>query len=139
MKSGNQKTISVVIGVVFAILAFFAVQQFFKSPTLNKDLIELANEMNKTLPRMGDSETRMDNTAAHPNNTFRYTYTLVNIDKESIDIIGFKKLLEPHIINELKANPQMQWQRDNKVTLDYYYKDKNGIHLFTITVKPEQY
>ena len=139
MKSGNQKTISVVIGVVFAILAFFAVQQFFKSPTLNKELVKLASDMNRTLPMMVDSETRLDNTTAYPNNTFRYTYTLVNIDKESIDIIGFKKLLEPHIINELKANPQMQWQRDNKVTLDYYYKDKNGIHLFTITVKPEQY
>ena len=139
MKSGNQKTISVVIGVVFAILAFFAVQHFFSAPKLNKELVNLANEINKSLPMMGDSETRLDNTMAYPNNTFQYTYTLVNYDKESIDIVELKKNLEPRIINELKSNPQMQWQRDNKVTLEYYYKDKNGIYLFTITVKPEQY
>ena len=139
MKSGNKKTISIVIGVAFAILAFFAVQQFFKSPTLNKELVKLASDMNKTLPMMVDSETRLDNTTACPNNTFQYSYTLINYDKESIDVIELKRTLEPHIVNQLKSSPQMQWQRDNKVTLDYYYKDKNGIYLFTITVKPEQY
>ena len=139
MKSGNKKTISIVIGVAFAILAFFAVQQFFKSPTLNKELVKLASDMNRTLPMMVDSETRLDNTTAYPNNTFQYSYTLINYDKESIDVIELKRTLEPHIVNQLKSSPQMQWERDNKVTLDYYYKDKNGIHLFTITVKPEQY
>jgi hypothetical protein len=136
---GNKKTISTVVGIIFALLAYFGVQQLFKASSIDKQLINIANDMNKLLPMMGDSETRLDNTMAFPDKVFQYTYTLINYDAESIDTVEMKRFMETNIKNNLKTNPQMQWQRDNKVTLRYYYKDKNGMYVCTITVKPEQY
>ena len=88
---------------------------------------------------MVDSETRLDNVIALPKKTFQYNYTLAGMVKDSIDIIETKKHLEPIITNLVRTNPAMKPQRDNKCTLNYYYKDKFGNHLFTISVTPEQY
>jgi hypothetical protein len=50
-----------------------------------------------------------------------------------------KEYLEPNITNFVRTNPDMKFQRDNKVTINYYYKDKDGNYLFTISVTPGQY
>jgi hypothetical protein len=50
-----------------------------------------------------------------------------------------KKNIESLIINTVKTNPDMAFFREKEVTMKYYYKDKNGNYLFSITVVPEQY
>lgn len=131
-------------GVIFGIIAFgisyFAVQQlFFKPPSLDKTMMEIASEINKTCPIMVDSETRFDNAVSLSKNVFQYNYTLVNIDKASANPAEIKKSLEPNIINYVKTNPKMQFQRDHQTTLNYYYKDKAGLFLLLISVTPEKY
>ncbi len=140
-KKGNSKSlIGIIAGVLFFFVAYFAVQQlFFKAPLIDKVLMESANEINKTCPIMLDSETRLDNTMALPDKVFQYTYTLVNWEKSSIDTVELKKLIEPQIINSVKTNPQMKYQRENKITMSFYYKDKNGLYVCCITVTPKQY
>jgi len=59
--------------------------------------------------------------------------------KDSIMIDDLRNYLEPTIINFVKTNPDMKKMRDFKTTVNYYYKDKTGVYLFTISVKPEQY
>lgn len=88
---------------------------------------------------MIDNATRLDNVIALLDNVFQYNFTLVSMTKDSININELKGYLEPSIINFVKTNPDMQTMRDNKVTINYYYKDKEGVYLFTISVKPEQY
>ena len=88
---------------------------------------------------MIDSETRLDNTITLPPKIFQYNYTLVNIEKETVDIIALKEYIEPNITNFVRTNPDMKFQRDNKVTVNYYYQDKDRNYLFTISVTPEQY
>jgi len=139
-KKRDNKKLAGAIGVIVSFAAYFIVQQmFFKTPSIDKAMMAAASEMNKSCPIMVDAETRLDNTIALPSKGFQYNYTLINVDKESIDTVEIKKYIEPNIINGVRTSPDMKFQRDNKVTMKYYYKDKKGNYLFLITVTPEQY
>ena len=69
-------------GYIFGIIAFgisyFAVQQlFFKVPPLDKAMMEMASEINKTCPIMVDSETRFDNAVSLSKNVYYCNYDLL--------------------------------------------------------------
>ncbi len=135
----------IAFAVAFAI--FYAIGKFggeaiYKSlskPHYEKALIEMANELNKNCPLILDAETRLDNTIALPGNIFQYNYSLINIDKESLNIDEVKAYLEQQIINTAKTNPDMKIFRDNKTTLRYSYKDKSGVFILTIEITPDKY
>jgi hypothetical protein len=139
-KVDSKKLVGIIVGAISFFAAYFLVQQFlFKTPTLDKVMMNTASEINKSCPIMIDSDTRLDSTIALPSNVFQYNYTLVNMDNETVDMVALKDYLEPNIINHVRTNPDMKFQRDKKVTMNYYYKDKNGNHVFTISVTPKQY
>lgn len=140
-KENRKKITGIIAGAIVFGISYFAVQQlFFKPPSYDKVMMEAANELNKTCPVMVDAETRLDNTIALPENIFQYNYTLVNVEKESITAIeDMKNYLEQKIINDVRTNPQMQFQRNHGTTMNYQYKDKNGVNLFLISITPEKY
>lgn len=132
----------VLIGLIVGLVVMVSIQQFVFKPsnaTLDKVMMEYAGEINKSCPVMIDSETRLDNVMAFPENIFQYTYTLVNMEKSTVDTLQLKNSVEPNIVNFVKTNPQMKYIRDKSVTVNYYYKDKKGKYLFMISVKPDQY
>ncbi len=101
------------------------------SSSFQKEMVAAANEINAVCPIMADEETRLDNVVALPNNSFQYNYTLVNYAKKDIDVAKLKATVSPIILNNIKTNPDLQLFRDNKVTMIYSYKDKNGNFLFS--------
>jgi len=134
------KLLQTAIGIVVFAISYFVVQQiFFKTPNIDKALMEIASELNKSCPMMVDAETRLDNAIALPPNVFQYNYTLINYDKATVDTLSMKNYLEPTIINFVKSNPQMKYQRDHRTTINYYYKDKNGLYLFLVSATPDKY
>ena len=136
----RKKTIGTVVGIVVFGLSYFAVQQlFFKPVSFDKAMMQAASELNKTCPIMVDRDTRLDNAVALPDNIFQYNYTLVNLDKSEVNIDTVKKYFEPGLINNVKTNPDLKAYRDNKVTMAYYYKDKNGEFVLKISVTPDLY
>lgn len=139
-KKSNNKTVGSLVGVlVFFIVAMIVQQLFLETSVYDKAIMQAASELNKTCPVMIDSETRLDNAIALPNKIFQYNYTLVNLDRLDIDTIEVKKNLEPSVTNHIRTNPDMKYYRDNKITMRYYYKDKDGNYAFSISVTPEQY
>lgn len=135
----------IAFAVSFAI--FYAIGHFagnaivglFSKPSIDKELVAIANELNKSCPLTLDSETRLDNVMAFPDKTIQYTYSLTNMEKSTINVNDLKSYLEPRILNNAKTSPDMQELRDIKTTFKYYYKDKTGSHVLTIDVTPEQY
>lgn len=135
------------IGFALAFAIFYAIGQLggeklvslIRKPAFDKNLMEIASELNKTCPLMVDSLTRLDNTIALPNKVFQYNYSLISTSKEYIDTEVLKSFLTPRIMNDVKTNPGMKFVRDNKVTVNYSYKDINGELLFLISIKPEDY
>jgi hypothetical protein len=138
--SKAKKTIGAVVGIAAFALSYFAVQQvFFRPASFDKTMMKVASELNKTCPVMIDKETRLDNAVALPDNIFQYNYTLVNFDKSQVNIDTVKKYVEPGLINNIKTNPDLKLYRDNKVTMAYYYRDKNGEFVLKISVTPDMY
>lgn len=136
----RNKTIELVVGAVFFLIAYFAVQQlFFKAPSIDKALMETASEINKICPMMVDESTRLDNAVALPNSTFEYNYTLVDHDKAEINLDTAKKYIEPVLLNKVKTDPGLKFFRDKNVVLNYKYSDKNGVFVVKYSITPEMY
>ena len=140
IKKKDYKNLTIgIVGAVCFIASYFLVPQLFKTPKLDKEMMKIASEINKSCPIILDRETQLDNVMVLPPNVLQYQYTLINMEKETTDTMMLKNALEPKITNSVRTNPNMQFQRDKKVTFKYYYKDKDGNYLFTISVTPEQY
>jgi len=128
-----------IIIVVVVVLAGALMKQLLKSPSFEKALIEAANEVNKSCPAMIDGGTRLDSATVIVPKTFQYHYTLINYEKEELDILELENMLEQSIVNSVRISPEMKDFRDNKVVINFYYNDKNGDYLLHISVSPEQY
>ncbi len=136
----KKKAIGAVVGVLAFFASYFAVQYFFFSPpTFDKVMMAAASEINKTCPIMVDQVTRLDNAIALPENSLQYNYTLVNIESTEVNPDTVKKYIEPGIINLVKSSPDMKIYRDNKTTIIYNYRDKNGVFILKLVVTPEMY
>jgi hypothetical protein len=84
---------------------------------------------------MIDKETQFD----MPGKVFQYNYTLVNVVKGTVDTLGIKNYIIPRATSNIKTSPDLKYQRENKISLKYYYKDKNGDYLFSFALTPDQY
>lgn len=128
------------IGIaVFSVTSYLLKDHFLEKSTFDNELMKVASELNKTCPIMVDAETRLDNAVALPPNKFQYNYTLVNMAVADIDTIQFHQNLDQVIINNVRTNPQLKVFRDRKVTMSYFYKDKDGNYLMRLDVTPELY
>ena len=83
-KSSKISPLQIVVFIVSFAVAYFAVDYFFSrnEATPNEMLVTVSKEMNKTMPKMMDAETRLDSTSVE-NSTLNYHYTLVNVVKDS--------------------------------------------------------
>jgi hypothetical protein len=142
-KEKNEKRAKLKERIVYAVtfsIAFLAVQQiFFKPHSFDKQMSSIASELNKTCPIMIDQNTRLDNAMAMQNNTFQYTYTLINHSKSEVNLDTAKKYIEPFLINSVKSSPELKLFRDHKTTMVYYYLDKNGVFVVKYSVTPDLY
>jgi len=138
--SNKQNRIKTIIGVAVGVTVMILIQLFvFKTESFDKQMMKAASEINKMCPIMVDKETRLDNAIALPNNVFQYNYTLINIEKDNINISELKEYLKPNILNTIKTNPDLKSFREHKTTMSYNYKDKNNVFLFKLSFTPEQY
>ena len=132
-----------IIGLIVAAIlvpSYWIVQKWFdKPPSFDKQLMIVASEFNKTCPIMVDAQTRLDSALALPNNTFQYHYTFVDVETANVDTNDFKDYMAPNILEQMKTSPQMKSFRENKVILNYLYRDKNRQYIALITITPDMY
>lgn len=117
-----------------------AVTKYFeknKEGVLDGALMRTADKLNKNLPIMVDSETRLDSTVGI-NRQFRYNYTLVNYAAEELDPAAIKNGMQPKLINNFCSNDDMKFFVENKVPLTYAYFGKNGKQITIITISADQ-
>ncbi len=136
----NRSLLGVVVGVVAFFLAYYAVQRIFFPPVdFNEQLMAVAKELNKTCPIRVDEYTQLDNAIALPDNVFQYNYTLLNISQAEVNLDTVRKYIEPSVVNGVRTSPDMKIFRDHKTTVNYNYKDKDGVFVLTIAVTPDRY
>lgn len=134
------KSRSIILSVLVAVLVGFFVQQFFFSGSgIDKALMLSASELNKTCPVYVDNETRLDNAVALPENTLQFNFTMVNRTKDSVDTQKLKEILAVQLLNSIKTNPALKIHRDNNVTFNYSYNDKDGQFVMLISINAAMY
>lgn len=140
----NKKKIKNYIGPVVLLICFYlGYQYFYQTDSINKTMMKAASEINKNCPFMIGADTRLDNTTAMPNNLFHFNFSLVNISIDEIDIETFKQNfyenVRPSIINDGKTNPELKAFRDNKISMRYSYKDKDGVFISQFIIEANEY
>jgi len=140
-------TITLIIVLLIAIFAQKALKALSGSKNsfvvndayITSFLSSYTQSANKNLPQMIDEETRLDKTVALPNKTIQLHHTLVNLAKDEIDLETGRNSMYPRILNNIKTNPNFQDFRNNQVTFEYVYHDKNGIEVLTMVFEYKDY
>ncbi|SFI75312.1 hypothetical protein [Olleya namhaensis] len=130
--------IGITVGVIAFLISFYAVKQLFKKD-IATELKNVAIEMNKSTPIAIDQYTRLDSASSKGKTNFIYHYTLLDMTKSEVNMDTANKYIRPNIIESVKNSPELQTYRDNNITLDYKYYDKNGAFTMEISVTPELY
>jgi hypothetical protein len=129
-----------VVKIVIVIILVSVAQYYYtKNKSVGKELTALVTNYNNACPMMISNDIRMESVNSLPHNTVQYDFTLVSVQKESIDVDALKKSVETEIIASSKTNPSLEAFRDNGSTVIYNYKDSNEKELFEITLTPEMY
>jgi hypothetical protein len=119
------------------------VNPFIQSVTMQKSVEEqlkdISVQINKQCPVVLDSETRLDSTGTNPGRIVIYYLTLTQQLKANINIEEVRQFLTYQIINNIRINEQMKIMRDNEVTFDYKYQDKEFVNVLDIIVTKNDY
>jgi hypothetical protein len=98
-----------------------------------------AAQFNAGCPKMIDPDTRLDSASFVSDTLFRYDYTLVNHDAENVDAAGLARYLKPRIMSNVSLNPEMRVQRDHRVTMLFYYRDRKGAFVTQVRLSSGEY
>jgi len=130
--------------ILIGIIILFAITQtmkfFMQEPKLNinDELVKAANEINKHAPIVIDSLTTFDNVNALKGNAFTYNYT-INAEKLDLDTAEVMKIAKDGLLALLKKNPKTIYFKQNSIEIQANYTGKNGIHICTAIVLPNEY
>jgi len=137
-KSTRGNTIGLIVGIIVFAISFYGIQQFFKED-LETELKKAATELNKETPLNIDQYTRLDSASTKGKTNLIYYYTLFEMEKSEVNLDTVNKYIRPGIIENVKNSPDLKTFRDNNITMDYKYYDKNGDFTTEISVTPDLY
>lgn len=106
---------------------------FTDTKDYSKILMNAANELNKNLPMMVDSETQLVSTIGY-GDSFKYLYKLSNSDVSEINIVEFKKHMEPNLHNSVCSSDAMSEFRKMRIKVTYSYMDANSKQIVDIPI-----
>jgi len=121
--------------LALTILGFIALPSC--SESVDGRLKKIAEEANKTAPRLLDQWTRLDSCTALPNKNIRYYHTVSDVVIS--DTTLFKSNLKPQVVKVAQTSPDMKFFRENDVTMQYIYNDSAGKYIFSMIVTPQDY
>ncbi|NDV57370.1 hypothetical protein [Bacteroides sp. 519] len=127
---------AVIIGVILSYL----LSTFFFKTSVEEKLAKWATNINKTCPTMVDEFTQIDSVAVPKGSrTIKYYYSISNIDEENLDLdIAYTEMREV-LLNGIKTSSELKILKDNDVTFDYLYFNKNREKLMEISISPAEY
>ena len=85
-----------------------------------------------------DQATTLKNVVALPDNTLQYNYISKPYKRRGTTWYSAKYYF-PVLLQSVKTSPEMNFFRDNKVTINYYYADKNGAFVKNYRITPKMY
>lgn len=107
-----------------------------KDDQLFTSMVNAANEINKRLPMLIDSNTRLDRVVPQTTSSrsFIYLFTIMDATSGSISIYDINKSIGRSIVNGVCTSKEMSIFIDNNIKAIYRYKDKDGNVIGDIAV-----
>lgn len=131
-----KKTVNILLpGLIF----FMLIQCRSDEKSINRELTQMAADLNISAPVMLDQYTRFDRAAVSDDNVFSYNYTVLNISNPDSLIQEVSNSLKDAIRKEFSTNPQLQFFRKNNVVIEYVYKDEDSNIIRLLKINPEDY
>jgi hypothetical protein len=121
------------------ILLFATMNSCNAPPSYEKIIQDSINSANQKLPRMTDRGVRFDKIELLPNKSVQFESTLIDHDSSTINVEALKESIKPILLDEARNEPAYKIIRDNKVTMVYLYKGKNGKELFKLIFDSSSY
>ena len=100
---------------------------------IEQALLEASQQINKQLPMMVDSETRLDVTMCAGKHV-AYKYTMINVSEKEIDKIDFENKMKALLVKNQCSNENTIKMLKMDVRYNYTYLDRNGILLAAINI-----
>lgn len=136
-KFNKKELLIVIIGIAIIFLSYWSQSESIIDKKLTySDMQEIASDINKDLPEMMDSDTRLDNVTVEKDGGLTYNYTLINYLKSDFRYGEIKNSLIEGITENICTNPNMEIYVDNNTTFYYQYFDKEENLIETISVFP---
>jgi hypothetical protein len=107
--------------------------------SLNLELTKMAEDLNLSSPTVLDQHTRFDSAIVTPENIFQYYYTIIYANNPSELLSNQKKELINNMKKAFTTDRSLQVFKDNKVTIQYIYKDTAQNIIDIITIDSEAY
>ena len=105
--------------------------------TVEQQLQDVSNQLNKSLPKTLDEHTRQDTTAVGPGRRFTHFYTLKKIAPGSLNGESLRKMVQPSMAAAYCTDPGMIYFRNNNVTVTYSYRDASGAYVTRFDLSPK--
>jgi hypothetical protein len=127
--------VAMLIGAgISGIIGKLASRAIFSPSEPNKEeLIEqltiAADKINRQLPMMVDSETRLDRATVGPGVRTVYHYKILNYTSKNIDIDRLQTYLRPQVVKSVCSNKDMKASLQYGVKYDYIYAGNDGIEI----------
>lgn len=101
--------------------------------TIEETLMEASQQINKQLPMMVDSETRLDTTICAGKHVL-YKYTMIGLSAKDLDIISFNDEIKTMLVKNQCSNENMVKMLKFGVQYSYMYQDRDGNLITTINI-----
>lgn len=127
--------ISTTVNFVLVIaLSLLLAQCTSKHKELHKELTRRAAELNQSTPLVLEVHTRFDSVGVTPENIFQYYYTITNIPNPQELLANKKDDILKNMDERYATDRSLQFFIENKVTMEYIYRDtlQNVIDVITI-------
>jgi hypothetical protein len=104
--------------------------------SVEKVLRTVAQEQNKQLPMLIDSDVRLNAMSAGPGKRLNYHYTYINYPASHFDQAEFRRLMKQELRTNICSSKGMQVFIKSKITLVYSYAGKYGGKISDIFIFP---
>lgn len=120
---------------VIAVNSFFDYREKAKNQYKLNAIQNFIEQANLQLPKLVDDQTRLDKIIVIDINNLKYNFTFIDIEKKEIQSIDeFITENKLNLDNTYKTSDQFKMFRDNKISLQYDYYDKNGELVASINI-----
>ena len=106
---------------------------------LYRELVEMADNLNKSVPAQLDDHTIFLGADVTEGNVFQYRYQLVNTAEPQSMLRAVEEQTKNNIREAFRLIPDLKIFTVNEVKVDYIYTDSAGNILKIIHITPEDY